>query len=931
MKRIFAFFLTIALLLPLAAGAVPSAGAAEDTWESEVHQQLNAYISSLGKPNASGARNRLINHALNGKGAYLSMGETDVFSVAILNTNLMQACLEDTLVEAVLYALYNKQDTLYIGGSTNWYDDRMAYGSGVYPEPVENEEIFHKDRISTLCSQSTEKGWTLNKNACDDVMVGVVGNAAVRITLKKTASTLESITWHVDLQIKDDFDFNSGFNASNLIGSLLTGSLIETYSWGVSAEFSFTVTNTCIHETGIYRWEADGDALYPVEGQGLTVNLLERLASLNADGSTRNVYFSTEKLIDLNHDRPWVVEFRMACNSSLILSELSYISDSDEVHPYLLKTSRYIGGGYRADTEETDPKTGKMTTVYALQTDYSCIYEEKGYSGTEVYTFRLENRVTEDGSNMVWLSINGTEVGPLNERKYTEYVSKTELSNAENAIVDWFNGQDICIHYLFNGSYGFKPECQLEYIQIWENGEGNEPLSHFETAAIAPTCEEAGKIVYTCSLCGASYSEETGEAALGHDWDSETITTVPVCTEEGVLTYICANDPSHTKTEAILATGHTPVADSAVTPTCTANGLTEGKHCEICGDVLTEQETVPATGHNWDEGVEVIRPSVSGSGMMHYTCTICGEIRTEEIPYDPQTTRIAGDNRFETAFLTADQMKRNLGIEKFDAVVVASGTNFADALSGSYLAAVKEAPILLACNVEWINQLVKDYISENLNPGGTVYILGGESAVPASFETGLEGFQLDRLAGGNRFETNLLVLEEAGIGDNPILVATGLTFADSLSASAAKLPILLVYGDKLLPDQAAFLEANQGRDLYILGGEGAVGSEMEAVLTAYGTVERVAGNNRFETSVKIAEKFFAAPESAVLAYAWDFPDGLCGGALAATMNAALILTMTNYETQAAEYIQSEAIRTATILGGEAFISENAVAKIFNIQ
>ena len=91
-------------------------------------------------------------------------------------------------------------------------------------------------------------------------------------------------------------------------------------------------------------------------------------------------------------------------------------------------------------------------------------------------------------------------------------------------------------------------------------------------------------------------------------------------------------------------------------------------------------------------------------------------------PMEPQKPeksilRLAGDNRFETAYLVADQMKKNLGIERFDAVV-ASGADFADALAGSYPAAVKNAPILLAYN-DIINGGVKDCIRASLNPGCT--------------------------------------------------------------------------------------------------------------------------------------------------------------------------------------------------------------------
>ena len=91
-----------------------------------------------------------------------------------------------------------------------------------------------------------------------------------------------------------------------------------------------------------------------------------------------------------------------------------------------------------------------------------------------------------------------------------------------------------------------------------------------------PTCEEKGSIAYTCSVCGHTYSEE------------------------------------------IPALGHTEVIDAAVVPTCTETGLTEGKHCSVCGEVLVARETVDALGHDWQ---------ADGS------CSRCDEKQEKENPF----------------------------------------------------------------------------------------------------------------------------------------------------------------------------------------------------------------------------------------------------------------------------------------------------------
>ena len=81
-----------------------------------------------------------------------------------------------------------------------------------------------------------------------------------------------------------------------------------------------------------------------------------------------------------------------------------------------------------------------------------------------------------------------------------------------------------------------------------------------------------------------------------HVWD-EGVTTPPAdCVTDGETIYTCtAEGCGATKTEPVPA-GHKSVVDVRVEPTETEPGLTEGSHCEICGAILTAQETIPATG-----------------------------------------------------------------------------------------------------------------------------------------------------------------------------------------------------------------------------------------------------------------------------------------------------------------------------------------------
>lgn len=292
--------------------------------------------------------------------------------------------------------------------------------------------------------------------------------------------------------------------------------------------------------------------------------------------------------------------------------------------------------------------------------------------------------------------------------------------------------------------------------------------------------------------------------------------------------------------------------------------------------------------------------------------------------------RFAGENRYDTAFKSADFLKQLVGAP--DTVIIANGENFADALAGSYLAAQYVAPILMTNHKSAVITSVLDYIEKNAQPGAKVYILGGKNAVPESIDAYLKdrSYEVERLAGKDRYETNLMILNEIPGYQRHILVCTGTGFADSLSVSALGKPILLV-GKKLTAEQKEYLRRNMEAEVRIIGGTSAVSKNIEYECMNYTYVKRIAGANRYETSIKVAENYFDEIDGMVLAYARNFPDGLSAGPLAYVTGSPLILTDSSKNNKLAnDYAHKMLPSFSFTIGGSKLITDETLRDMFDL-
>lgn len=293
---------------------------------------------------------------------------------------------------------------------------------------------------------------------------------------------------------------------------------------------------------------------------------------------------------------------------------------------------------------------------------------------------------------------------------------------------------------------------------------------------------------------------------------------------------------------------------------------------------------------------------------------------------EQRNQRIFGETRYDTAVAVSRQAYPSGA----STVLIATGRDFPDSLGAAALGAKINAPLLLV-DRGTISASTRAEIAR-LKPNEIV-IIGGTSVVPASVENTMKSYakSVKRLAGADRYATSAAIAK-AGWKTSPnVFIATGVLFADALSAAAAAgeldAPVILVPGGNSTAPASVknVISSLKPTRVHVAGGTAAISTALQKSATGSSVaVTRYSGATRYETSANIAAQVFKGKQrDTYLATGESFADALTGAAVAGAQGAPLILVAKSC-IPSASYQANDSISSGRtyLLGGTQVLSNS---------
>ena len=276
--------------------------------------------------------------------------------------------------------------------------------------------------------------------------------------------------------------------------------------------------------------------------------------------------------------------------------------------------------------------------------------------------------------------------------------------------------------------------------------------------------------------------------------------------------------------------------------------------------------------------------------------------------------RISGINRYQTSI----EVSKILG-KKYRKIILANGNQYPDALSGGILV-TEDSPLILTNG----KTLTKD-IKEAINNSYEVVILGGENSISSELENSI-GKKTTRIAGKNRYETSIKIAES--VNKDEVIIVSGEKFPDALSATSLSQkyskPIVLTQSDIMPNTVDNFINTRNIKKATIIGGEKSVSKSIEKkIKSKVENVDRIAGSNRYDTSMKILKRF-GNYDKLILASGEGFADALSSTSLVAKYKSPILLVNSNNQDEMKRNIEeaTKNVKDVFLIGGMNSVSNN---------
>ncbi|WP_066172844.1 cell wall-binding repeat-containing protein [Bacillus marinisedimentorum] len=194
-----------------------------------------------------------------------------------------------------------------------------------------------------------------------------------------------------------------------------------------------------------------------------------------------------------------------------------------------------------------------------------------------------------------------------------------------------------------------------------------------------------------------------------------------------------------------------------------------------------------------------------------------------------------------------------------------------------------------------------------------------------------EEYNVERISGSNRYDTSIEISKEGWNSADTVILAVGNNFPDALSgaplAHNLNAPILLTDSKTIPSGVLSEISRLGATNAIILGGKNAISENVIDVLEKKGiNVKRVAGKDRYETSLKITNMMTDKANTAVIAYGKNFPDSLAIAPFASQKGYPILLTEKDTIPEETK-LALKGIERTIVVGGKGVISDKVVSQL----